>query len=136
MFDIMQEAVAETADLELKRADGSPMVDKDGKALSVTICGPGSKTYAQAEAEARRRLRARASKNPNDLAAALDSEPDELDFLATITVSFNGWEFPNPDGKWKSQREMFKAAYGTRELIHIRRQVEQFHGDMGNFFKG
>ena len=136
MFDITQEAVAETAELDLKRADGSPMLDGDGKQLSITLCGPGSPTHVQARAEVKRRARARADKATGSLFAALDNTgEDEAHFLATVTVSFNGWEYPAKDGKWKSQQEMFKAAYLDQSLGFIRDQADRFVGDWGNFSK-
>lgn len=135
MFDIMKEAASDTADLELNDKKGQPMLDKDGNRVSITICGPGSKTHSQAKAESRRRARARAEKANGNVFAALDnSEDDELHFLSTITVSFNGWEFPHPgEGKWKSKQEMFKAAYAEQKIGFVREQVERFQADWGNF---
>lgn len=137
MFNIMQEAVADIADLELKRANGQPMLDDDKKPLSITMCGPGSATHVQAKAESKRRARARAEKANNLFSALDDSEEDALHFLATVTVSFNGWEFPHPEGgKWKTAQEMFKAAYAAQEIGFIREQALAFQGDWGNFSKG
>ena len=137
LFDITQEAVSETADLELKRADGSPLTDGKGKQLSITMYGPGSSQYVEAQAEGKRRARSRAEK-ANNIYRALDgAEDDHLHFLASITASFNGWELPHPDkGQWKSEKEMFKAAYGTRSLGFIKEQAETFAGEWGNFSNG
>lgn len=130
MFDITKAGVVDTATLELKDAKGGPLMDGETR-LSVTICGPGSQTYAQAEAEVNRLVRAKVAKaNGNVTAAMEDSDDRANDFLAKITVSFNGWEYP---GKWKSPREMFKAAYEDRKIGFIRKQVDEFQGEWGNF---
>jgi hypothetical protein len=136
-YDITKEYVADTAVLELDRADGTPMVDGEGNRLSITIHGPSSPLFAQAEAEKKRRMRSRVEKAKGNIMAGLDeTDEDANHFLATITASFNGWEFPCPDGKWKSKQEEYKAAYSERQLGFVRNQVLAFHNDWGNFAKG
>lgn len=134
-FNIMDHAVAETATLELNNASGQPLIGEDGKRASVTICGPGSQTYAQAEAEVNRVVRSKVAKANGNVTAAMEgSEERANDFLAAITVSFNNWDYPHPDGgKWKTARDMFKAAYAERSIGYIRKQVDEFHGEWGNF---
>jgi hypothetical protein len=138
MFDITKKSVLETAEVELLNGDDSPLCDDEGKRLSVTVCGPGSKVWQQADAERRRKATARVEKNKGKLTAALDaSGDDETEFLLAITVSFNGWEYPNPDGKkWVSQRDMFRAAYEDHTIGFIRKQVADASGDWSAFTKG
>lgn len=138
MFDITKRKVSETADIELLDGDDSPLCDDEGNRLSVTVCGPGSKTWQQADAEASRRKTARVEKARGKLTAALDvSGDDETDFLAAVTVSFNGWEYPSPDGKkWPSQREMFRAAYADPSIGFIRDHVSKEARSWTAFTKG
>ena len=137
MFDISQEAVADTATLELNRANGSPLLGEGGERASITLCSPGSKTYIQAEAEAKRQIRARVDKAGGRVTAGLEGkESDEIEFFAKITVSFNNFEYADPEGgKFKSKHEMYKAFYANDALGYLHEQVEGFHKDWGNFAK-
>ena len=138
MFDITQKRALETATIELVEGDGSPLLDNDGTRLSVTVYGPGSKQWQQSDAE-RNRRRAIKLQNAgkNKLAAALDSAlEEEINFLVSITISFNGWEFPCADGKWKSDKDMFRAAYSDDALGFIRDHVHKEATDWSVFTKG
>lgn len=135
-FDITRKRVNETANIELDEADGSPMVDDAGNRLSVTVCGPGSKTWRQADAEITRRQSVRAEKNPRKIASAIAEHrfDDDTYFLAAITVSFNGWEYPHPEGgQWPTKREMFAALYADYTLGHIRDKVKAETDGYGAF---
>lgn len=135
-FDITKKRALETAHVELVEGDGSPMYDDEGERLSVTVHGPGSKQWRQADAERSRRRTQRIEKN-RKLSAAMDgAEGDEVDFLVAITISFNGWEYPAPDGKWKSQNDMFRAAYSDDSIGYIRDHVHKEANDWGVFTNG
>ena len=138
MFDITSEAVQDTATLNLSRANGSPMIGEDGKRASITLCGPGSRTYLQAEAETRRRARAKVDQAGGRITAAMDgTDEDEADFLAAITVSFNNFTYPEPEGvKFKTKREQYVAFYMDDTLGYLHEQVQKFRADWGNFAKG
>src|SRR5690606_26495773 len=105
---------------------------------TVTVHGPGSKQWQQADAERSRRRVQRLEKSRNRISAALDNaREDEIDFLCSITVSFNGWEYPHPEGgKWKSQSEMFRACYSDDTLGFIRDHVHREANDWTVFTQG
>lgn len=138
-FDITRKRVAETAKIDLTDGEGSPLLDDDGNRLSVTLCGPGSKTWQQADAERSRRRASRAEKNPRKISSSIaeNAREDEIDFLIAITVSFNGWTYP---GEYPSQRDMFRAAYSDDGIGYIRDQVSKEGHDwaafQGNSSKG
>lgn len=132
MFDITKKRAAETAKIDLTDGDGAPLLDEAGNRLSATICGPGSKTWQQADTERSRRQASRAEKNPRKIASAIADHrrEDEIDFLVSITVSFNGWTYP---GEFASQRDMFKAAYSDDGIGYIRDQLSKEGNDWSAF---
>ena len=137
MFNLEDDKIADTADLELKRANGAPMVDADGNRCSITIYGPGSKQQVTAKAESKRRIRRKLEAAGGNVYAVEDNEEDDLHFLATITASFNNFEYPEPKGeKFSTKNDMFKACYSDPKRAYIRTQVENFYGEWGNFAKG
>lgn len=131
-YDITRRRAADTAKIELTDGDGAPLLDDAGNRLSVTICGPGSKTWQQADAERSRRQAVRAEKNPRKIASAIADhrKDDEIDFLAAITVSFNGWSYP---GEYPSPRDMYKAAYSDDGIGFIRDQLSREGNDWSAF---
>ena len=134
MFDITKKRVSDTAQIDLTDGDGSPLLDDDGNRLSVTLCGPGSKTWQQADAERSRKQASRAEKNPRKIASTIidHRRDDDIEFLTAITVSFNGWEYP---GDFPLQRDMFKAAYSDNSIGYIRDQLTAAGNDWGAFSK-
>lgn len=134
MYDITKKRALETAVIPLVNGDGSPMYDEAGKELSVTVHGPGSKLWQQADAERNRRRTARIEKSRGKLAAALDNaREDEIDFLCSITVSFNGWEYP---GDFQTPRDMHRAAYSDDTIGYIRDHVHKEATDWSVFTRG
>jgi hypothetical protein len=136
-FDITQKRALETAKIDLVEGSGAPMLDNDGNQLTVTVYGPGSKRWQQADADRNRKRTARIEKNRGRLAAALDgSKADELDFLVAITISFDGWSYPAPDGgTWASASDMFRAAYNDDTIGFIRDHVHKEANDWSAFTK-
>ena len=86
MFDITKRKTSETAIIELTDGDGSPLYDDDGVRLTVTICGPASKTWQQADAERSRQQALRVEKNPRRVASAIvdNRKEDDLVFLLVL----------------------------------------------------
>lgn len=142
MFDITKRRALETADVPLNQGDGTPLIDDDGNRLSITLCGPASKTWQQADAERNRSQLAAAEKSPRKVAAAIaaNKRGDDNKFLASITVSFNGWEYPHPNkadgGTWSSQRDMFAACYEDGGCAFIRDQALKEGEEHTAFTKG
>lgn len=134
MFDITKKRALETARIDLVAGDGAPLYDDEGNVLSVTVHGPGSKVWQQADAERNRRRTARIEKNRGKLAAALEGgREDEVDFLCSITVSFNGWEYP---GEFATKGDMFRAAYSDPTIGYIRDHVHKEANEWSAFTQG
>lgn len=132
MFDITKKRVSETGVIQLKDADGSPLIDDEGNELSVTVHGPGSKVWQGATAETNRKRAERMRKNGGKIEAALDNaKGDQVDFLCRVTVSFNGWSYPAPEGE-----DMMRAAYSDDAIGYIRDHVFAEVNDWGAFTKG
>lgn len=144
MYDITKKRVAETAKIELTDGDGAPLLGDNGDRLSVTLCGPGCKTWQQADADRNRKRAQRAEKNPKRAHTTYTEHgrEDDIDFLVSITVSFNGWDYPAPasengePGSWSSQREMFKAAYQDDRIGYIRDHLLKEGQDWTAFVAG
>lgn len=137
-YDITRKRVSETADIELTDGDGAAMFDDDGTRLTVTICGPGSKTWQQADAERNRRQASLVEKNPKKWGSAFADKrrDEEIEFLVAITVSFNGWTYPHPDGGvWPTNRDMYRAAYADNSIGYIRDQLLKEGNDWEAFSK-
>ena len=134
-YDITKKRAAETAQIELKNGDGSPMFDDDGNPLCVTVCGPASKVWQQASNENNRKRAERLRKNGGKMEAALDkAREDAIDFLCRVTISFDGWEYPM-EGK-TSPQAMIRAAYEDDALGFIRDHVHSEVNDWAAFTKG
>ena len=127
MFDISKLAVKETAVVELETPDGEPLLDENGKVLSVTVYGPGSKQFQRAQGKRNRAILDHVRKGGKKMK---DEEQRELDaeFLADCTASFNGFVYKDLTGY-----EMFKAAYLDPSIGFIAEQVNKAIGDWANF---
>lgn len=137
-FDITKKRALETAQIELQAGDGSPLVDDEGNQLYVTVHGPASKIWQQADAEMSRKRAERIRKGGGKIEAALDHGlADRIDFLCRITVSFDGWVYPNPDGKnWPTLQHMFRAAYSDDALGYIRDHTYAEAANWESFCRG
>lgn len=138
-FDITKKRALESAPIDLVNGDGSPLLDDNGNQLTVTVFGPGSKRWQQADADRNRKRTARIEKNRGRLAAALENaKADEVDFLVSITISFDGWAYPPPEGSppWATSADMFRACYEDDKLGFIRDHVHATANNWENFTKG
>lgn len=127
MFDISKLAVKETTVIELETPDGEPLLDENGKVLSVTVYGPGSKQFQRAQGKRNRAILEYVRKGGKKMK---DDEQRELDaeFLADCTASFNGFVYKDLTGY-----DMFKAAYLDPSIGFIAEQVNKAIGDWANF---
>lgn len=128
MFEITQVAARDTYVIELKNADDEPLVDAAGKALSVTVYGPGSKAYAKAQAARNQKMMDRMAKRGRVKLSAEEQSELDAQLLAAITVSFDGWTY-----KGRSDRDVFEQAYADRSIGFIADQVMKAAGDWANF---
>lgn len=147
MFDITKKRANETARIELIDGEGAPLTDEEGNVLAVTVFGPGSKRWQQADAERNRKRTQRLEKNRRNLAAAIEgSKDDEVEFLVSITQSFDGWIYPapktadwsegDPDPAWPTSAQMYRAAYDDDTIGFIREHVHSEASSWGAFTKG
>lgn len=133
-FDITQKRARDTAQIELVGGDGSPLTDDEGNVLKVTVHGPGSKVWQRADAERRRKQVARVEKARGNVSAALDGgDQDQIDFLVSVTASFDGWVYP---GEHATAQDMFRAAYTDDSLGFIRDHVHAASSSWASFTKG
>jgi hypothetical protein len=130
MFDISTLAVKDTTIIELESPTGDPLTNDKGDTLSVTVYGPGSKQFHRAQSVRNRAILEYVKKGGKKMK---DGEQRELDaeFLASCTVSFNGFTYKDLTGY-----EMFKAAYLDTAIGFISEQVNKAIGDWANFTQG
>ena len=130
MFDIAKLAVASTSIIDLEDPNGEPLVNDNGEKITVTVYGPGSKQYQKASGVRNRAILEYVRKGGKKMK---DDEQRELDadFLASCTVSFNGFVYKEFTGY-----EMFKQAYLDPSIGFISEQVNKAIGDWANFTQG
>lgn len=129
MFEITKLAARDTFTLELVNANDEPLRDADGKPLSVTVYGPGSKAYQKANAARTQRLMDAMTKKGKAKLNAEEQLRENAAFLAACTVSFNGWAY-------KGEESAFEAAYSDPTIGFIADQVQKAIGDWANFTTG
>lgn len=128
MFEITSLAAKDTFVLELLNGNDEPLTGADGKALSVTVYGPGSKPFVKAQAARTQRMLDRMAKKGKVKLDAAEQARENADFLAACTVSFNGWAHHG-----KADAEAVLAAYNDPTIGFIADQVGKAVGDWGNF---
>lgn len=128
-------AASDTATLELRFGDDSPMLKADGKPVTVTVYGPGSKPYAAAKAAQQNRLVARLQRGKGMAETPEEKAKHEADFLALVTASDDGLDIEGlTDGL--SGAEKYRAIYSHTPIAFIGEQVAKFAGDWANFSTG
>jgi hypothetical protein len=134
MFDITKTKVAETGRVMLTDAEEAPLFGDDKKQCAVVVYGPGSKEYAKAEARKNNKVMDRLKRKGKADASPEEQRAQQADFLADVTVAFEGFTYPGPDpDKPLEGRELFRAVYMDRSIGFIADQVQAFVGDWGNF---
>ena len=69
MFEITTLAAKDTFTLELLNGNDEPLLDSNGKPLSVTVYGPGSKAYQKANSQRTQRMLDRMAKKARSSSA-------------------------------------------------------------------
>jgi len=128
MFEITNIAAKDTFTLELLDGNEEPLRDADGKPLSVTVYGPGSKAYQRVSAARQQRVIDSMVKRGKVKMSAEEQQRETAAFLAACTVSFNGWAY-------KGDATAFEAAYLDPTIGFISKQVEKAIENWGNFIK-
>lgn len=135
MFDITTQAVADTAPIHLKGANGDYLYF-DGKPVRIIIYGPGSQQYAEVEARQTNRAVKRMQDNDGKVSVAPPEQRDaeQAKDLAAITVALENLSYP-PAGD-RQGAELFEALYADKKLGFIGQQVLKAVRDWGNFMPG
>lgn len=135
MYDITKQAVAPTAPIHIKGADGN-FLYVDGKPVQIVIYSPGSPQFL--EIEERQTQRAVNIMNENDGKVALPPQArrrlEQAQDLADLTVSFDNLAYP-PAGE-KTGRDLFIALYSDPALGFIPTQITKAVKDWGKFAPG
>lgn len=130
--DVFSKRVAELADLPVKNADGSPMVDDAGLASTATVFSPATKIWQVAHAHMRRKAVKRSREAKGKYEAAIDNAvEDQIEFLCTITKRFNN--FANPDGL--DDRALVEKVYNDHYIGFIRDHMIEDTESWENFTK-
>lgn len=131
MFDISTLSAEETFDIEiLDPRTGEPMTD-EGKIVSVTVYGPGSKPFAAAKSKASNRAIERFKRKGKTATTPEEDAAATASFLAACTKAFNNFNYKGMD----AGPDMFRACYEDIAMGWITEQVNREMGDWGNFTK-
>lgn len=131
MSDIRRFAVEETGVLELRDASDEPMVGEDGKPMTVTVYGPGSKQYAKAKAAQNNRMMDKVKKSGKTDQSEVEQARETVEFLASVTKEFSA----NIEADGLTGEALFKVVYSDKKIGFIAEQVQKFSGDWANFSK-
>lgn len=135
MYDITQQAAADTTAIHVKGRDGEHLYDDAEKTLPVRIViyGPGSKPYATVEARQTNRSLKRMQDNDGKPTVASPEQRliEQAEDLADITVAFENLGYP-PAGALQG-KELFQALYADPKLGFIPQQILKAVRDWGNF---
>ena len=129
MSDIRKFAVEETSILELRGPDDAPMVGDDKLPMTVTVYGPGSKTYAKAQAANQNRMIDKLKRKGKTDQSAEEKAREQADFLAGCTKEFSA----NIEYDGLKGDALFKAVYADTSIGFIAEQVGKHIGDWANF---
>jgi len=128
-MDISTKSVKETTIVYLEGPDGEQLLGNDGKQVSITVYGPGSKLFQKAQAAKNRAILEQVRKGGKKVSDNVQRDID-AEFLATCTESFNGFTYKDLKGP-----EMFKACYSDYSIGYVAEQVNKAVGDWSNFTK-
>lgn len=139
MFDILSQAVVETATIHVKNAAGEPLY-ADGaerkKPVLIHVHSPGSKAYGAVEARQSARALKRMSDNDGRVTAPTAEEriAETAEDLAALTIRFENFSYSA--GGDAEGPALFEAVYRDQRLGFIARQVTKHLSDWGNFKPG
>jgi len=128
MFEITSIAAKDTFTLELMGTNDEPLVGADGKPLTVTVYGPGSKEHQRAQAKRTQRMMDQLAKKGKMKLTAEEQQREQAEFLAACTESINGWAYKGETGP-----EAILAAYSDPAIGFISDQVTKALSDWANF---
>ncbi len=131
MFDLDEldtKTKAETGvPMAIKKLDGTPMLNKAGKPVTITVRGIDSDAHRAAMSRALSQIK---GETQSDEEASQRAAERGLDILVACTVGWAG--VIDKDGKpVEAKPENFRALYAGFPVI--RDQVDRFIGDRANF---
>ena len=134
-YDITAQAVADTAPVHIKGADGE-FLYSDGKAVRIILYSPGSDRFAEIEARQTNRAVKRMQENDGKVSLAPPEQrrAELAQDLADITAGFENLSYP-PAGD-KQGTELFIALYSDKKLGFIPQQLQKTLADWGKFLPG
>lgn len=130
-MDILTQAIADTARLHVKGADGLPLYSgPERKPVIIVLHSPGSEAYAQIETKQTQRFLKRMDDNDGKRTAMTAEERvgQNAEDLADLTVDFENLTYGDKTG-----RALHLAVFGDRKLGFIANQVNKYLADWGNF---
>ena len=132
MSDIRKFSVEETATIHLR--DGSDELmyadDAQKKPITVTVYGPGSKTFARVQTAQTNRAMERFKRKGKVEQSAAEKAEETAAFLASVTKDSANLEFDKLEGD-----ALYRAVYAETSLGFIADQVNKHLGDWSNFTK-
>jgi len=132
LLDIQVPAIGK---INLKRPDGSPLLDENNQPCFARVHSPASKVWEVANATRRRKAMKRVRDAGGKLEASVDDSADSIEFLIAVTEEFVGVEMPLPEGE-SGAKAMVRAIYSNSALGFIRDQIEAASSDWGSFTDG
>lgn len=132
MANLRKHAVQETGTLELLDASDEPLLKDDGKPVTITVYGPGSKKFAEAQAMKNNKMMDRLRKKGKSDQTGAQVLAEKAEFLAIVTASSDGLEL---DDLTPDSVECQKAVYAAPELGFIPDQMDKYLGEWSNFLK-
>lgn len=132
-MDFKNLAVEDTSVLHLRDAGEALLYEGGDKAqpVTVTLYGPGSKTYAKATAARSNHIVERLRKKGKADQSPEETAQEQAEFLAACTHSMAHVELEGLEGE-----ALFKAVYADPTLGFIAEQAGKHLGDWANFTKG
>ena len=131
-FDISTLSATETFDVEIMHpGTGEPLIGDNGKPVSVTVYGPGTKPFGTAKAAASTKSVERLRKRGKVSITAEEELASTASFLGACTVSFNNFDYKGMEGA-----DGFRACYADPGMGWLTEQVNREMGDWANFTKG
>lgn len=133
MGSIKKLAIEAIGTMIVRDAAGNEVSDENGE-WSVTFHSPGTKIYQKAlhkfqEAKSGGLAAIMKGRNSNEKTDPEKDTRDLAEFLADVTISFNGFDYEGKTG-----RPAFYAAYMDIE-VDLAAQGNKFLGDRGNFWR-
>lgn len=131
-MDIKKFAVEETSVIALVGADDQPLLADDQKPMTITVYGPGSKSYARAQAANQNRMIDKLKRRGKTEQSAEEKAREQAEFLAGCTKEFS----PNIEYDGLAGESLFRAVYADASIGFIAEQVAKHIAEWGNFMKG